>query len=97
MNFFNCRFISNIINYIFYKNYNYIDMNRELNIKRKKYKSKTKIRCMICFEYLKKKDIIGIIDCNHLFHIKCLQKWGKYNPICPLCKINLPILKKKYL
>jgi hypothetical protein len=28
-----------------------------------------------------------IIKCNHIFHIRCLKKWGKDHNDCPMCRI----------
>lgn len=53
-----------------------------------------KFDCGICFESLDPKQISSCtqLDCNHLFHDKCLRKWcevcdkKKNKPNCPLCR-----------
>ena len=76
--------------------YTNVDMDRELEVEEKEYgENKTEEKCMICLETFEEKDIVGNIDCNHVFHINCLQEWGKRNPKCPLCKKDIPILTQE--
>ena len=76
--------------------YTDVDMSRELDIEEKEYvENKTEEKCMVCLEIFQEKDIVANIDCNHVFHIGCLQEWGKRNPKCPLCKNVLPILTQE--
>lgn len=76
--------------------YTNVDMDRELEVEEKEYgENKTEEKCMICLEIFEEKDIVGNIDCNHVFHINCLQEWGKRNPKCPLCKKDIPVLTQE--
>ncbi len=34
--------------------------------------SKNSCLCTICFNYLKKNNVINKLTCDHIFHIKCL-------------------------
>ena len=46
--------------------------------------------CNICLSNFKEKDNIRkMLNCNHFFHKKCIDKWFiKSNTIkCPICKI----------
>ena len=45
--------------------------------------------CRICLEYYNT-DIIKL-NCNHIYHKKCLAKLNKYT--CPLCRQNIDIYK----
>ena len=45
--------------------------------------------CVICLEKYEKKDKITRLECNHLFHNKCIVVWTNQNKSCPLCRINL--------
>jgi len=42
--------------------------------------------CAICLKPLQQGDLIGDIDCNHLFHKTCLKAWLKRKNSCPLCQ-----------
>lgn len=51
------------------------------------------INCSICNEQLKQKNKIFKLNCNHIYHYKCINKWfktftEKFNQLhsCPLCK-----------
>jgi chromosome segregation ATPase len=62
-------------------------------IKSEKYNSDDNVNCVICQEYLKKGDEIKKLNCNHLFHIKCIDTWLLKEKNCPFCKeeIIIPI------
>ena len=45
--------------------------------------------CVICLEKYEKKDKITTLECNHLFHHKCIVNWTIQNKSCPLCRNNL--------
>ena len=51
--------------------------------------------CSICLEDYKKNDKCVKLNCNHIFHKKCLSDWFKNqiskseNLNCPLCRNNL--------
>jgi hypothetical protein len=62
-----------------------------LHLKRKKYKNlkKTNHACPICLDYFQPDQIISVLGCEHLFHGKCIRKWGMYNPVCPICRYGI--------
>ncbi|KAI4297188.1 hypothetical protein L6164_037087 [Bauhinia variegata] len=46
--------------------------------------------CSICLsEYQPKEILRSIPNCNHYFHLNCLDEWLRMNATCPLCR-NLP-------
>ena len=47
-----------------------------------------KLECTICASELKQNQKIGKLGCNHYFHKKCIYKWLKQNPTCPICRCN---------
>lgn len=56
-------------------------------------------QCGICFEnmtFLKSKKL----DCNHLFHKSCIERWYLNKTTCPLCREEcgqlLPITKEYF-
>lgn len=49
--------------------------------------------CSICSEEYKDTDMVSLLKCGHVFHPKCIKEWGHYNPSCPVCKENIPVMK----
>ena len=41
--------------------------------------------CSICMYPIVQGDKIGVIRCNHLFHIDCLKLWLQRSNVCSLC------------
>ena len=41
--------------------------------------------CSICLEELYRKKT-KTLTCNHIFHMDCIDEWGKIQTICPLCR-----------
>lgn len=53
--------------------------------------------CSICLESLANNTkIVTTKECNHKFHLSCLNKWVKENPSCPYCRCELKT-KKSFL
>lgn len=42
--------------------------------------------CGICLGKLCEKKVLVLENCNHEYHIKCLNEWLKVNAICPTCR-----------
>ncbi|KZV41169.1 hypothetical protein F511_10303 [Dorcoceras hygrometricum] len=42
--------------------------------------------CCICQEEYIDGDDIGISDCGHEFHVKCIKQWLTLKNLCPICK-----------
>ncbi|KAJ0771325.1 putative transcription factor C2H2 family [Helianthus annuus] len=50
--------------------------------------------CSICLADYKPADVIRLLpECGHLFHRKCIDKWLRVHPTCPVCR-NSPLLVK---
>ena len=44
--------------------------------------------CSICIEGFQEKEFKRAIpECKHCFHKKCIDKWLKKNPSCPICRV----------
>mmetsp|Transcript_57580 Transcript_57580/g.79102 ORF Transcript_57580/g.79102 Transcript_57580/m.79102 type:complete len:85 (+) Transcript_57580:643-897(+) len=44
------------------------------------------VRCSICFNNFKKADRLKQFpNCNHIFHIRCLELWVNIEAKCPNC------------
>ena len=65
-----------------------ISLRKKLGLKTEKYSYKkfNYNECVICKEILKEKEIIRVLNCSHIFHINCIDKWFKDNKMCPICK-----------
>ena len=50
--------------------------------------------CSICTEEYKDTDMVSVLNCGHIFHPKCIKEWGHYNPSCPVCKEEIPVMKQ---
>jgi len=64
-------------------------------------------QCPICFKDINTKDKILVLDCKHVFCVKCAQDWVKtrvsngQTPDCPICRSNIirkeDIIKKEFV
>lgn len=46
--------------------------------------------CSICLADYKPRHVVRLLpECNHLFHVKCIDTWLKVHPTCPMCRIEL--------
>lgn len=53
------------------------------------HKDSTASCCSICLADYKNKDMLRLLpDCEHLFHLKCVDPWLKLNPSCPVCRTS---------
>ena len=41
--------------------------------------------CIMCCEIILPKDSLSL-ECGHIFHASCLQKWLAKKPTCPMCR-----------
>ena len=41
--------------------------------------------CVICLGEMKTGEDLTIIQCSHIYHSECIQKWNQKKRICPLC------------
>ena len=67
-----------------------VDKNILKSIKRNlhkiKYNEKEESKCVICIEDFKKGQTVYRLTCNHIFHVRCLNKELKKRLKCPLCR-----------
>ena len=45
--------------------------------------------CSICLDEFKEGDKIKKLNCNHIYHEKCLLPWLNNNDCCPMCRQNI--------
>ena len=62
----------------------YVDVND------KKYES-----CIICTEEFKNTDVVSVLNCDHIYHPKCIKEWCNRNASCPLCKAEISVSRSK--
>ncbi|OMO69190.1 Zinc finger, RING-type [Corchorus capsularis] len=52
-------------------------------------KDSTASCCSICLADYKSSDTLRVLpDCNHLFHLKCVDPWLRLHPTCPVCRTS---------
>ena len=45
------------------------------------------VTCAICIVEIEDGDRIGVLPCEHQFHVECLKQWIKRRNVCPLCQV----------
>ncbi|XP_027189316.1 RING-H2 finger protein ATL70-like [Cicer arietinum] len=61
-------------------------------VKLRKSNNSTSTCCSICLGDYKGNDMLRVLpDCEHLFHLKCIDPWLRMHPTCPLCRSTSPI------
>ncbi|KAD5961865.1 hypothetical protein E3N88_13338 [Mikania micrantha] len=46
--------------------------------------------CSICLDDYKPSDVLRMLpECEHLFHLSCIDTWLKVHPTCPVCRSML--------
>jgi len=50
----------------------------------------SKKECTICYDNFEEKRNIYLTECNHVFHVECLEEWKKFNQNCPCpnCRLS---------
>ena len=81
------------INSLFNQSNSELERNEKINIdiSSKPYSETEKVftSCSICSDDYKDEDSVSVLDCKHVFHKNCIEEWGHYNPVCPICKANI--------
>jgi len=45
------------------------------------------VDCAVCLESFKVGDVCRLLpNCNHTFHLHCIDSWILHTPICPICR-----------
>ena len=50
--------------------------------------------CSICFSKIDKEHKL---DCGHVFHESCIEKWINTNPSCPICRYQIKFSVDKFV
>lgn len=74
------------------------DFLNKLDIKKYKKCTIDNFECCICCLNIKKSEYIRELNCNHIFHKKCIDHWllisikEKKTINCPVCRTNVNII-----
>ena len=52
--------------------------------------------CSICYEEITHRTS-DLLECNHLFHKECIDKWFENNYTCPICRYEVEDEKQRYI
>jgi hypothetical protein len=68
--------------------------NRQLFIRRETYTddNENKDACAVCQSEFQKEEKVTTLDCDHTFHVSCIEEWGRYKAQCPMCRQEIPIV-----
>ena len=72
-----------------FKNCNHINklLGKPIKIKQNDKLIKNKEKCNICYQHFKVGEYKrNLPQCGHFYHKKCIDKWLKINPRCPICR-----------
>ncbi|KAL7593902.1 hypothetical protein Lser_V15G34339 [Lactuca serriola] len=45
--------------------------------------------CVICQVGFERKEIVGVLECKHRYHVECIKEWLFHKNVCPLCKVKV--------
>jgi len=48
-----------------------------------------KERCTVCLVDFEKADELRSLQCQHIFHVDCIDRWLIYNKKCPICRVDM--------
>lgn len=48
--------------------------------------------CSICLDEINH-DHVTTFECNHKFHLSCLNQWVNKSATCPVCRTSLQVIK----
>lgn len=79
----------NLINFILKTNSDILNVNvyTSRNIVNST-RCKIEKECPICYETVKINQYERILNCSHIYHKKCIDKWFKLSMTCPTCRTN---------
>jgi len=49
--------------------------------------------CSICLEEIRE-DSVKTFECDHYFHLECLNQWVSKSATCPVCRTKLSVIHK---
>lgn len=50
-------------------------------------------RCTVCLMDFETGEDIRTLNCSHMFHIDCIDRWLNYNKKCPICRVDMDKLQ----
>ena len=77
----------------FFEEINYLKYLRKnpyrLNISDTVFENENEI-CCICYDHIND-NVHILLECNHRYHLNCINEWIKRENTCPLCKKNITL------
>uniref|UniRef100_A0A7E4UW61 RING-type domain-containing protein n=1 Tax=Panagrellus redivivus TaxID=6233 RepID=A0A7E4UW61_PANRE len=46
-------------------------------------------RCTVCLCDFETGDEVRALNCSHMFHVDCIDRWLVYNKKCPVCRVEM--------
>uniref|UniRef100_A0A914Y003 RING-type domain-containing protein n=1 Tax=Panagrolaimus superbus TaxID=310955 RepID=A0A914Y003_9BILA len=46
-------------------------------------------RCTVCLSDFETGDEVRTLNCSHIFHTECIDRWLIYNKKCPICRVEM--------
>lgn len=46
--------------------------------------------CPICLDVVGENKRSIMLDCGHLYHVHCIERWVSNNNLCPYCRTSIP-------
>jgi len=65
------------------------NLYKYINSKQYKHDSKNFSSCCICLNEFNKEELLITMQCQHVFHSKCLSSWLSLNSSCPMCRRDI--------
>jgi hypothetical protein len=50
--------------------------------------------CTVCTENFNKDEEVSVLECEHVFHYKCVKEWGMYKSECPICRKDIQLINE---
>jgi hypothetical protein len=49
--------------------------------------------CIICYQEFEEGEIIITLQCDHYYHMNCINKWIQVREVCPQCQSPVNVMR----